>query len=216
MTITTLTRSGWYWGWSIDSLYLDSVKFSVRLLSWALLAVLLVGADLAAAQVDVPAALPAAETSDSTYKLDSGDRVQISIFNQADLSGEFQLDGNGQFSMPLIGTVSAQGLTPAELESLLVSRFKPDYLVNPRIFIQVMNYRPYYLVGEVLGTGAFPYVPGLTYLTAIAKAGGFTYRAKKDVVYVVRADDPTQTELKLDVEEKVQPGDIVRIAERLF
>jgi polysaccharide export outer membrane protein len=71
-------------------------------------------------------------------------------------------------------------------------------------------------VGEVQGTGAFPYVAGMTYLTAIAIAGGFTYRAKQDYVFVVRADDSSQQEIKLNVEEKVQPGDIIRVAERLF
>jgi protein involved in polysaccharide export with SLBB domain len=71
-------------------------------------------------------------------------------------------------------------------------------------------------MGEVATRGAFPYQPGLTYLTAIANAGGFTYRAKQDHVFVIRGDDPTQTEIKLSVEEKVQPGDIIRIAERLF
>lgn len=155
-------------------------------------------------------------TSDAAYQLDYGDRIKISVFNQPDLSGEYMLDGDGRFSMPLIGAVDAAGLSPSELEALLVSRFKPDYLVNPRIFIQVMNYRPYYLIGEVHGTGAFPYRAGMTYMTAIAIAGGFTYRAKQDYVIVIRGDDPEQQELKLNVEERVQPGDIIRVAERLF
>jgi len=182
----------------------------------ALAVVLLLGAGAVSAQDDLSKLPPASGTADSTYKLGPGDKVMINIFNQDDLSGEYTLDGDGLFSMPLIGTVDANGLTPPELEALLVNRFKPDYLVNPRIFIQVGNYRPYYLMGEVAGTGAFPYQPGLTYLTAIAKAGGYTYRAKQDVVFVIRADDPTQTEIKLSVEEKVLPGDIIRVAERLF
>lgn len=160
--------------------------------------------------------VPVLGAGDSTYQLDSGDRININVFNQPDLSGEYQLDGDAQFVMPLIGRIEAKGLTAAELEQALVEKFRPDYLVNPRIFVQVLNYRPYYLIGEVLGTGAFPYIAGMTYLTAIAKAGGFTYRAKRDVVYVIRADDPLQQEVKLSVEEKVQPGDIIRIAERLF
>lgn len=159
---------------------------------------------------------PQAGASDSTYKLGVADKIQINIFNQPDLSGEYQLDGEGRIFMPLIGRVEAVGLTAAELERMLVDKLKPDYLVNPKIFIQVGIYKPYYLVGEALGTGPFPYVSGMTYLQAIANAGGFTYRAKRDVVYVTRADDPTQTETKLGVDEKVQPGDIVRIAERLF
>jgi polysaccharide export outer membrane protein len=194
-----------------------------------LLPMLLLCAAAGAAAQDEPAAsstaatpstalapAPSTGTVDSTYTLGPGDKVRINVFNQADLSGEYTLDGDGLFSMPLIGTVDANGLTPLELETLLVGRFKPDYLVNPRIFIQVGNYRPYYLMGEVSGTGAFPYQPGMTYLTAIANAGGFTYRAKKDHVYVIRGDDPEQKEIKLSVDEKVQPGDIVRVAERLF
>lgn len=169
-----------------------------------------------AAAQDIPAPAPPSGTVDSAYKLGPGDKVRINVFNQEDLSGEYTLDGDGRFSMPLIGTIDASGLTPLQLEALLVGKFKPDYLVNPRIFIQVGNYRPYYLMGEVASKGAFPYQPGMTYLTAIANAGGFSYRAKQDVVYVIRGDDPTQTEIKMSVEEKVQPGDIIRIAERLF
>jgi polysaccharide export outer membrane protein len=161
-------------------------------------------------------ALPELGASDATYQLDTGDKIKINVFNQPDLSGEFQLDGEGRIFMPLIGGVVAKGLTAAELEKVLVNRYQPDYLVNPRIFIQVGIYKPYYLMGEAKGTGAFPYVAGMTYLTAIANAGGFTYRAKQDYVWVIRADDPEQKEIKLSVEEKVQPGDIIRIAERLF
>jgi len=170
----------------------------------------------AIAQDVTTGSLPPLESGDSTYQLDYGDRIKINVFNQPDLSGEYMLDADGRFSMPLIGTVDAAGLTAAELEALLVDKFRPDYLVNPRIFIQVMNYRPYYLIGEVQGTGAFPYRAGMTYMTAIAIAGGFTYRAKQDVVYVIRADDPAQSEIKLGVDEKVKPGDIIRVAERLF
>jgi protein involved in polysaccharide export with SLBB domain len=159
---------------------------------------------------------PPASDSYTTYELAPGDRIKIDIFNQVDLSGEFTLDADGRFSMPLIGTVEAADLNPIELEDLLVSRLKPDYLVNPRVFIQVMNSRLYYLIGEVAGTGAFPYISGMTYLRAIANAGGYSYRAKQDVVFVIRGDDPEQNEIKLSVDEKVQPGDIIRIGERLF
>lgn len=172
-------------------------------------------ADLCA-QEDVVTPPPPTATIDSTYKLSPGDRVFINVFNQPDLSGEFTLDGDGRFSMPLIGTVDARTLTPLELEAELVGRFKPDYLVNPRIFVQVANYRPYYLIGEVASKGAFPYQPGLSYLEAIANAGGFTYRAKTEFVYVIRGEDPEQEEIKLSIDERVEPGDIIRIAERLF
>jgi len=168
------------------------------------------------AQETIETLPPLPSDSFSNYELAPGDRIKVDIFNHVDLSGEYTLNDEGRFSMPLIGTVKASGLNPLELEDLLVSMLKPDYLVNPRVFIQVMNSRLYYLIGEVAGRGAFPYKSGMTYLTAIANAGGYTYRAKQDFVFVIRGDDPDQNELKLSVEEKVQPGDIIRIAERLF
>ena len=168
------------------------------------------------AQETIETLPPPPSDSFSNYELAPGDRIKVEVFNHADLSGEYTLDDQGRFSMPLIGMVDANGLNPLKLEDLLVSMLKPDYLVNPRVFIQVMNSRLYYLIGEVANKGAFPYKSGMTYLTAIANAGGYTYRAKQDFVYVIRGDDPEQHELKLSVEEKVQPGDIIRVAERLF
>jgi polysaccharide export outer membrane protein len=169
-----------------------------------------------AALAQAPEAGAASADQPSLYRLGPGDRIHIDVFNQQDLSGEYVLDGSGRFSMHLIGQVEAAGLTGAELERLLVSKLKPDYLVNPRVSVEVQNYRPYYIMGEVNSTGSFAYVDGMTYLTAIAIAGGYTYRAKKDVVYVVRAADSERTEVRLDVNEKVQPGDIIRVAERIF
>jgi polysaccharide export outer membrane protein len=142
--------------------------------------------------------------------------IIITVHNHDDLSGTFQLDGTGTISMSLIGTVDAAGLTAPELEARIVEKLKPDYLVNPRVTVRVQNYRPYYLIGEVGRTGAFNYVQGMTYLTAIAIAGGYSYRAKKGVVFVIRGDDPDREEVEMDVNEKVQPGDIIRVAERLF
>jgi protein involved in polysaccharide export with SLBB domain len=188
---------------------------------WAILFVLssvllFMACSLAAQEPADPQPTPSLGANEAAYRLATGDRIRVNIFNHDELSGEYQLDGEGRFSMPLIGVVDAEDLNSSELEALLVERFKPDFLVNPRIFIQLITYRPYYLIGESLGTGPFPYVAGMTYLTAIANAGGYTYRAKKDWVYVIRGDDPEQVEVKLSVEERVQPGDIVRIAERLF
>jgi polysaccharide export outer membrane protein len=150
------------------------------------------------------------------YKLGPRDQIRVSVFNQADLTGDYVLDGEGRFSMPLIGTVAAAGLTPEEVAARIIDRLKPDYLVNPRVSVEVSNYRPYFLVGEVKTTGSFAYVEGISYLTAIAMAGGYSYRAKKDVVFVTRAGTEESEELKLDVNEKVQPGDIIRVAERFF
>jgi protein involved in polysaccharide export with SLBB domain len=153
---------------------------------------------------------------DVSYRLGAGDKLQINVFNQADLSGEYTLDGNGRFTMHLIGKVEAANLTPTELEILLVSKLKPDYLVNPRVSVRMENFRPFYIMGEVNNAASYNYVDGMTYLNAVAIAGGYTYRGRKKHVYVIRGDDPERIELKLEVGEKVQPGDIIRVAERLF
>ena len=165
---------------------------------------------------DDPVSVTDPGVTDVSYRLGAGDKLQVDVFNQADLTGEYTLDGNGRFTMHLIGKVSATGLTPTELEALLVSKLKPDYLVNPRVSVRVQNFRPFYIIGEVKSPSSYDYVNGMTYLTAVAIAGGFTYRAKKGHVYVVRSDDPERDEIKLDVNEKVRPGDIIRIAERMF
>ncbi len=181
---------------------------------WALSAA---AQDLGAEAENDAADVPIENPLDSAgYRLGARDQIRVSVFNQADLTGNYVLDGEGRFAMPLIGTVNAKGLTPVELAEHISNRLKPDFLVNPRISVEVSNYRPYFLVGEVKSTGSFAYVEGLTYLTAIAMAGGYSYRAKQDVVYVTRASEEGTEELKLDVNEKVQPGDIIRVAERFF
>jgi len=155
-------------------------------------------------------------TVSEDYRLGPGDELEIEVYNQDDLTGRYNLDGSGRFSMNLIGVVDARGLTASELESKLVEQLRPDYLVNPRVSVRVLKYRPFYIIGEVNSPNSYPYVDGMTYLTAIAIAGGYTYRAKKDVVYVVRGNDPDGEELKLSVNDKVMPGDIIRVDERMF
>ncbi len=153
---------------------------------------------------------------DENYRLGPGDRIMVNVFNQSDLTGEYTLDGAGRFSMHLIGQVEAAGKTASELEVAMVEALKPDYLVNPRISVQVLTYRPFYIIGEVNSAGDYPYVDGMTYLNAIAIAGGYTFRAKQDIVYVIRAGDPEEDEQRLAVSERVQPGDIIRVDERMF
>lgn len=150
------------------------------------------------------------------YRLGPGDRIRVNVFNQADLTGEYTLDGTGRFSMLLIGQVDGSGMTAAELEVALVEALRPDYLVNPRVTVQVLTYRPFYIIGEVNSAGDYPYVDGMTYLNAIAIAGGYTFRAKQDIVYVIRAGDPEEEEVRLPVSDRVEPGDIIRVDERMF
>ncbi len=150
------------------------------------------------------------------YKLGVGDELKITVFNQEDLTGEYVVDGSGDLSLPLVGTILAKGFSLKELENKMIGFLKPDYLLNPRISIQVLNYRPFYILGEVRNPDSYPYVNGMTYLNAIAIAGGFTYRAKEDRAYVVSGVDTSQEERQVKLEKLVKPGDIIRIDERLF
>ena len=181
-----------------------------RLLRQAFLLLILVCSGALAAQETAGAGM----ADDAAYRLGPTDVIIVTVHNHEDLSGTLQLDGSGLLSMPLIGQFEAAGLTTAELEAKITGLLKPDYLVNPRVTVRVQNYRPYYLIGEVGKTGAFNYVQGMSFMQAIAIAGGYSYRAKKGVVFVRRGD--SDEEIELDVDDRVQPGDIIRVAERLF
>jgi len=152
----------------------------------------------------------------SSYQLGAGDKLSISVFNQDDLSGEYTINGSGRFVMPFIEGIQAGGLTIPELRNVIVSKLKPDYLLNPRVSIEVLNFRPYYIIGEISSTGSYPFVEGITYLNAVAIAGGFSYRARKKYVMVKRKDDLDGEEVKLELNDFVRPGDIIRVTERLF
>lgn len=185
------------------------VKFLLPL--WMLCALL-----SASAWAETSSENPTAGSTQVTYRLGSGDIVKIKVFNQEDLSGEYTVQGTGRISLPLIGDVNAQDKTVKELEEIIANKLKPDYLLNPRVNVQVLNYRPFYILGEVKEPKSYPYVDGMTYRNAVAIAGGFTYRAKENHVIVVRANDDKKTELRLDIDALVQPGDIIHIEERFF
>ncbi|TRW91970.1 polysaccharide biosynthesis/export family protein [Candidatus Methylobacter oryzae] len=157
-----------------------------------------------------------ASSSTQEYQLGSGDVLKIIVFNQEDLSGEYTINGAGQISLPLIGNVNAKDLTAKQLEQGITDKLKPDYLLNPRVSVQVLNYRPFYILGEVKEPKSYPYVDGMTYLNAVAIAGGYTYRAKEDHVVVIRMNDPQKRELTLNMDEKVLPGDVIHVKERFF
>lgn len=150
------------------------------------------------------------------YKLGSGDLLKVTVFNQQDLSGEYTINGAGNIALPLIGDVAAKDLSVKQVEMGIADKLKPDYLLNPRVSVQVLNYRPFYILGEVKEPKSYPYVDGMTYLNAVAIAGGFTYRAKEDHVLVIRANDDKKNQLKINIDEKVQPGDVIHVEERFF
>ncbi len=152
----------------------------------------------------------------SAYQLGAGDKVKVTVFGHEDLSGTFQIDAHGRISLPLIQTLDALGLTQGELEVAISNRLRPDYLVNPRVSVDILTYRPFYIVGEVKEPGDFPYQGDLTVLKAIAIAGGYTIRANKKKLYITRESDPEHRKRRVKGDAKVYPGDIITVAERFF
>ncbi len=150
------------------------------------------------------------------YTLGSGDQLRIIVFGEENLSGEFFIDGAGMVSLPLVGEVPAAGKTVAAFRAELESRLSDGYLNDPRVSAEVLNYRPFYILGEVEESGEYPYTDGLTVMNAVARAGGFTYRANTRVVFLKRAETNAEVELPLTATLRVMPGDTIRIAERFF
>ena len=157
----------------------------------------------AAAEADVSA----------SYRLGPGDRLRLTVFRQPDLSGQFALDGEGRLALPLVGEIPANGLTVRRLEAAIAQRFlEEDLLREPRVAIEVLTYRPFYVLGEVRRPGEYQYQDGMSVMNAIAYAGGFTYRAQTSGMTVVR--DGCSYEAPPD--GLLQPGEVLLVPERFF
>ena len=170
------------------------------------------------AQTDVTQALTPEQQQESVagYQLGPGDQVRVTVFRHEDLSGEFQLDGEGFFALPLVGEVRGGGKTVRDLEGAIEGAFKEGgYLVNPQVSLEVLNYRPFYIIGEVNQPGSYPYVNGMTVINAIALAGGYTYRASQGSITVQRGGSET-SEVEVGPTSQVLPGDIINVPERFF
>jgi polysaccharide export outer membrane protein len=162
------------------------------------------------------AAAPAAIGSPD-YRLGAGDKVRIIVFGEESLTGEFLVPGGaGIIAYPLIGDVQASGLSVGQLQTAISEKLRDGYLKDPRVSIEVLTYRPYYILGEVARPGQYSYTNGLTVLNAIATANGFTYRANKHKVYIKRSNSAREVELDLKATTLVEPGDTIRVAERFF
>jgi polysaccharide export outer membrane protein len=164
------------------------------------------------------ASLPApTHIVDEDYKLGSGDKIKIVVYTEDDLGGEFLVDGSGQVQLPLLGQMQAAGLSIRDFEASIVAKFvAEDYLKNPRISVEVENYRPFYIIGEVKTPGQYPYISGMNALNAVALAGGYTYRADDSEIYLRRNGSTQEVRLPADQSTKIGPGDIIRIDERIF
>jgi len=150
------------------------------------------------------------------YVLAAGDRLRVIVFGQDSLSNSFSVDSSGHISMPLIGPVSATGRTTVQLAREIEEKLRNGYVREPRVSVEVEAYRPFFVLGEVTTSGQYPYVNGMTVETAVAIAGGFTPRARKDNAQLTRTQDGRTFTVDVPINQPVKPGDTVYIQERFF
>ena len=151
------------------------------------------------------------EAAKGSPRLQAGEKIRVTVYGEASLSGDYQIDPSGYLSLPLAGTVKAAGLTQAELEQELGKKFRSEYLRNPRVTVSIMEFRPFYILGEIEKPGAYPYTSGLNVLSAIAIAGGTTYRGSRSTVLIQHPGESGMREYPLASTVPILPGDIIRI-----
>jgi protein involved in polysaccharide export with SLBB domain len=164
----------------------------------------------------LPQASHASIVNDDSYRLGAGDKMKITVYGEQDLSGEFLVSANGHVQFPLVGEVKAADLTAQEFAKALTAELGAKYLRDPKVSIEIENYRPFYIIGEVNKPGEYPYESGLSLHGAVALAGGFTYRANDSSVYIRRVGSDGETSMRVNGQIKIYPGDVVRIPERFF
>jgi polysaccharide export outer membrane protein len=150
------------------------------------------------------------------YVLGPNDRVRLKVYGEPDIAGEYEVDSNGYVSVPLAGHIRAAGLTTRQLERSITSALAKGIVRDPRVNVEIALYRPYYILGEVRRGGEYPYRLGLTVMDAVASAGGFTYRANENKVYLRRSGAGVEEIYALDAPILIFPGDNIRIPERYF
>jgi polysaccharide export outer membrane protein len=152
----------------------------------------------------------------TSYQLDTGDVVRVDVFEQANLSRLYRIDGGGFISMPLIGAVLARGLTPRVLEREVAEKLSRSYIRDPKVTVEISTYRPFYILGEVRNSGQYPYVIGMTIETAVAIAGGYSPRANQRKVMVIRRLGGKLVRTYVPNNYQIRPGDTLKVIERLF
>lgn len=148
--------------------------------------------------------------------LQPGEKIRVTVFGEDRLSGEYEIDPAGFVSLPLAGTVKAAGLSKQELERSLSKKFSGEYLRDPKVTVDVTSFRPFYILGEVTKPGEFTFKSGLNVMSAIAIAGGTTYRASRSIVLIQHIGEAGFREYPLLPTIPVLPGDLIRIPERYF
>ncbi len=159
---------------------------------------------------------PPPQPLDQEYLLGAGDRVRITVFGETDLTGEYAISDQGTVAFPLVGEIEARDKTLVAFAGAITERLRAGYVRNPRVSVEILAYRPFFILGEVESPGSFPYSANMTVMNAVATAGGFTYRADQRRVFIKRAGESEERAYRLSANTRVLPGDTVRIPERLF
>ena len=176
------------------------------------------GQSAAAAKTSkTPSALPSAVSEDE-YTLSSGDKIHVIVFGEETLTGDYVITSGGNLSFPLVGNLKASDKTVEQLQVALATALGDGYVNNPRVSMQVISFRPFYILGEVAKPGEYPVSTGLTLQQAVASAGGYTYRANTRRAYIKRANGTAERLVDLRVSEPIiiHAGDTIRVGERHF
>jgi len=178
------------------------------------------------ASTSIPAAEPAVYAShaaapmpvryDAGYKLDAGDKLRVVVYGQEGLTNSYTIDAGGSITMPLIGQVPARGRSPASLAAEITAKLRNGYIREPSVAVEIESYRPFFILGEVQAPGQYPYVPNMTVESAIAIAGGFSPRARRDVVTLTHTDATGAARYVVPLGTSLGPGDTVQVGERWF
>ncbi|WP_417827448.1 polysaccharide biosynthesis/export family protein [Thalassospira sp.] len=152
----------------------------------------------------------------TVYVINSGDTLRITVFGEPDLSGDFTVDASGQLNLALIGPVTVSNLTADQARIKIHDAYLDGYLRHPDVAVEIIAFRPFFILGEVNQPGSYDYVPGMNVLNAIALGGGLTYRGDEDDIEILRGHDTDRITLPATLATIVMPGDIVRVAERYF
>jgi polysaccharide export outer membrane protein len=161
-------------------------------------------------------ATPMPVAYDAAYRLDAGDRLRIVIYGQEGLTNTYAIDASGSITMPLIGAVSARGRTPAGLAAEITGKLRNGYIREPSVAVEIEAYRPFFILGEVAAPGQYPYVPNMSVESAVAIAGGFSPRAKRDRVTLTHTDAAGSIRAIVPLGTLLSPGDTVLVGERWF
>src|SRR5208282_5087669 len=157
-----------------------------------------------------------AQRTSNDYRFGPGDKLRVTVYGEDDLSGEFQIDGAGYVRLPLIGDLRAEGLTAHQLEARIKNALDRGYLNDARVAVEVKEYRPFYVIGQVNKPGEYPYVSNMSVLNAIALAGGYTGKAVESTLYVRHQGEVEEHAIETDQLTRIYPGDVVRVPETAF